>query len=298
MFDGQDRSRIVTRPSPSVVTVAPVIGICTDSSAQLPPDLAADLGVEVVPLTVTIGEVDHLDGVDLDADQFYGHFSAGAWPHVSMSEPSSGQMAAAYEDLVERGCTEILSIHVTSAVTGALSAARLAAHHSPVPVRVVDTGSVGFGVGCCVWAAADAIARGATLDQAAVAAELAAGQLGHLVLLRPPDGNPNLDLVQVGAGAVQPVGNYGRCHQRGRAPRRVVGTSAPRGRGPQRPQLGPHRRRARSSGERSGQRARSGAVPHRPQHGCTHRARRRRLRHVPCRMSACTVLSSSQLKNA
>lgn len=185
-----------------------MIGICTDSSAQLPPDLAADLGVEVVPLTVTIGEVDHLDGVDLDADQFYGHFAAGAWPHVSMSEPSSGQMAAAYEDLVERGCTEILSIHVTSAVTGALSAARLAAHHSPVPVRVVDTGSVGFGVGCCVWAAADAIARGATLDQAAVAAELAAGQLGHLVLLRPPDGNPNLDLVQVGAGAVQPVGNY------------------------------------------------------------------------------------------
>lgn len=208
MTAGRDRSRIVTRPSPWVVTVDSVIGICTDSSAQLPPDLAAHLGVEVVPLTVTIDEIDHLDGVDLDADQFYGRFAAGTWPKVSMSEPSSGQMAAAYEDLVARGCTEILSIHVTGAVTGALNAARLAAHHSPVPVRVVDSGSVGFGVGCCVWSAADAIAHGATLDQAAVAAELAAAQLGHLVLLHPPDGNPNLDLVQVGAGSVQPVGNY------------------------------------------------------------------------------------------
>jgi fatty acid-binding protein DegV len=185
-----------------------VIGICTDSSAQLPPDLVAHFGVEVVPLTVTIDEVDHLDGVDLDADQFYEHFGRGSWPQVQMSEPSSGQMAAAYEDLVARGCTEILSIHVTSSITGALNAARLAAHHSPVPVRVVDSGSVGFGVGCCVWAAADAIAHGATLEQAAVAAELAAGHLGHLVLLRPPDGNPNLDLVEVGAGNVVPVGNF------------------------------------------------------------------------------------------
>lgn len=164
-----------------------MIGICTDSSAQLPADLAAHYGIEVVPLTVVIDGDERLDGVDLDADAFYAAFHDGRRPDVAMCQPSPGQFAAAYEDLVARGCTEILSLHVTGAFCATLSAARLAAHATQVPVRVVDSGRIGFGVGCCVWAAADAAVHGATAEQAVVAAERAARDLEQYVLLRHPE---------------------------------------------------------------------------------------------------------------
>jgi len=64
----------------------PRIGLVTDSNAQLPPELVERYGVEVVPLTVTIDGVDHLEGVDLDADGFYDRFATHT-PVVSTSQP-------------------------------------------------------------------------------------------------------------------------------------------------------------------------------------------------------------------
>ena len=157
-----------------------MIGICTDSSAQLPAALAQRYGIEVVPLTVTIDDVDYLDGVDLTADGFYEKYAHGVCPVVSTSQPSPGQFAVAYEDLVARGCTEILSIHVTSSLSGTINAARLAAHSVPMPVRLVDSGTASFGVSCCVWAAAAAVADGATLDGAALIAEQLASTIGNV----------------------------------------------------------------------------------------------------------------------
>ena len=166
-----------------------MIGICTDSSSQLPAELAQRFGIEVVPLTVTVDDIDYLEGVDLDADGFYEKYAHGVCPIVSTSQPSPGQFAVAYEELAARGCNEILSIHVASSVSGTINAARLAAHSLPMPVRLVDSGTASFGVSCCVWAAAAAIATGATIDEAASLAEqlaptignvFAVGALGHL----------------------------------------------------------------------------------------------------------------------
>lgn len=192
-----------------LVTVAEVIGICTDSSAQLPPDLVARWGIEVVPLIVTIDDVDRLDGVDLDADAFWANYTEGHRPTIVTTDPDPGQFAAAYEDLIARGCTEILSVHVASTVAGALKAARLAAHSTPIPVRVVDTVSAGFAVGCAVWKAADAVEGGATLDQAAAAAEAAAAALGHLLLFpRPEVAGPGFDLLRIREGGTEHLGGF------------------------------------------------------------------------------------------
>jgi DegV family protein with EDD domain len=160
-----------------------MIGICTDSNSQLPAALAQRYGIEVVPLTVTVDDIDYLEGVDLNADGFYEKYSHGVCPVVSTSQPSPGQFAVAYEDLAARGCTEILSIHVTSSVSGTLNAARLAAHSVPMPVRLVDSGTASFGVSCCVWAAAAAIADGATLDGAALIAEQVAPTIGNVFVV-------------------------------------------------------------------------------------------------------------------
>ena len=160
-----------------------MIGICTDSNSQLPQSLAERYAVEVVPVTITVDEHDYLEGVDLDADEFYEMLAADPPPIVSTSQPSPGQFAAAYDTLLHRGCDEIVSIHVTAATSGTLNSARLAARLLPIPVRLVDSGTAGFGVSCCVWAAGDAIARGATIDQAVHVAESLAPRIGAIFVV-------------------------------------------------------------------------------------------------------------------
>ena len=160
-----------------------MIGLCTDSNALLPPALIERFGVEVVPLTITVDGIDHMEGVDLDVDEFYALYEGGHRPVVRASQPRPGQFAAAYDDLVARGCTQILSVHVCSQASSTVNAARLAAHHSPVPVRVVDTGTAGFGVSCCVWQAAEALAGGALIEEAALVAERLAPSIGNVFVM-------------------------------------------------------------------------------------------------------------------
>lgn len=176
-------------------SIGKTVGLCTDSSAQLPPDLVDRFRVAVVPATVRAGDREYLEGVDLSADEFYGLVASGV--AVSAAEPSAGQFAVAYDDLVAQGCTEILSIHIASSVSGTVSAARLAAHRAEVPVRIIDTGTTSFGVACCVWAAAEALAAGASAEEATVCAESVAPQVGHVFVADPArwctDQRPHLD---------------------------------------------------------------------------------------------------------
>ena len=144
-----------------------MIALVTDSNAQLPPELVERYGVEVVPLTVTVDGQAMLEGVDLDADAFYARFEGGRRPEVSTSQPSPGNFAQVFADLAGGGAEQILAVHVGSAVSGTVNSARLGAQSSPVPVRIVDTGTVSFGVACCVWEAGKALAAGATIDEAA-----------------------------------------------------------------------------------------------------------------------------------
>jgi DegV family protein with EDD domain len=169
-----------------------VIGICTDSNSQLPAELRDRYGVEVVPLTISIDGDEYLEGVDLDPDAFWDRFAVPTRPEVATSQPSPGQFALAYEDLVGRGATEILSVHIGSALSGTVNSARLAAHNASVPVRLVDTGTASFGISCCVWAAADAIADGASIDEAAEVAESLIPKIGNVFVVGA------LDLVRAG----------------------------------------------------------------------------------------------------
>lgn len=146
--------------------MAHAIGLVTDSNSQITPELIERFDVEVVPMTVTIDGIEHLEGVagGLDADGFYDHFSHGATPEVTTSQPSPGRFADAFRRLADRGCSEIVSIHIAEAMSGTIGSATMAAGSAAIPVHVVDTGSASFGVAVCVWAAGVAIARGADAD--------------------------------------------------------------------------------------------------------------------------------------
>jgi DegV family protein with EDD domain len=163
-----------------------MIGLVTDSNAQLPAELAARYGVEVVPLTVTVDGVEHLEGVDLDADDFYARFESGR-PAVSTAQPSPGRFAAAYQAVADRGATGIVSVHIGSSLSGTVNSARLAAQVARVPVRIVDTGTASFAVSLCLWEAAEALGAGAGLDEAAAAAEEASARVGNVFVVRALD---------------------------------------------------------------------------------------------------------------
>ena len=158
----------------------------TDSNAQLPPELAERYGVEVVPLTVTMDGAEYLEGVDLEADDFYARFEAGR-PIISTAQPSPGRFAAAYEAVAARGATEILSVHIGSSVSGTVNSARLASQVSPVPVRIVDTGTASFAVSLCLWEAAEAVAAAATLEEAAEGAERVGATVGNVFVVGAVD---------------------------------------------------------------------------------------------------------------
>jgi DegV family protein with EDD domain len=163
-----------------------MIGIVADSNSQLPDSLAERYGIEVVPLTVTVDGVEHLEGVDLSHQAFYAAWDGAETPTITTSQPSPGQFVEAYQRLIERGCTEILSVHITEALSGTLNSARLAAQMVDVPVRLVDSGTASFGISCCAWAAAEAIADGANIESAAMIAEQRAGALGTAFIVGVP----------------------------------------------------------------------------------------------------------------
>jgi DegV family protein with EDD domain len=181
-----------------------MIGFCTDSNAQLPDELAERYGVEIVPLRVTIDGEDFAEGVDLDPDGFYARFANGK-PEVATAAPSPGAFAAAYNALIDRGADEILSVHIGSSISGTLNSAHLGAQGVGAPVRLVDTGGASFTIACALWEAAEAVAKGATLEEAATVAEAVGSRCRNVFVVGA------LDLARAGGrlalGAEDAVGD-------------------------------------------------------------------------------------------
>lgn len=163
------------------------IALITDSNSQLPVSLINRFDVGVVPISVVVNGTAYNEGVDLDADGFYRFFEDGAVPKVTTSQPSPGAFIEAYRRAAATGATEILSVHVGSAYSGTLNSARLASEQVAVPVRLVDTATMSFGISCCLWEAAEMIESGASLEEAAVAAESVAGRVRSTFIVQAMD---------------------------------------------------------------------------------------------------------------
>ncbi|MGH9305777.1 MAG: DegV family protein [Acidimicrobiales bacterium] len=175
-----------------------MIGLCTDSNSQIPPTLVEQFGIEVVPLSVVVGGQEYLEGVDLDADLFYRLLADGAG-EVSTGAPGPARFVEAYDRLVARGATEIVSVHVSASASTTLNGARLAAAEVGVPVRLVDSSTASFGVTCCVWEAARMLADGASPHSAALRAEAVGALTGNVFVVQ------TLDLARRG-GRLAPTG--------------------------------------------------------------------------------------------
>jgi DegV family protein with EDD domain len=136
------------------------VGIVTDSNCDLPQHLIEQHGIAVVPLYINIGTDSYLDGVEISRQEFYEGLSSFA-THPTTSVPGPGQFYEAYQQLAEKGATEILSIHISASLSAVVNSARLAQEElEAVPVTVYDSDQLTLGTGLQVLAAAHAAANG------------------------------------------------------------------------------------------------------------------------------------------
>jgi DegV family protein with EDD domain len=121
------------------------IAIVTDSTSDIPRDLAERYGIRVVPLTVVHEGVVYRDGIDLTPEQFYPMLEK-AKQLPTTSQPSPSQFMDVFGPLLESG-KQILSFHLSKVLSGTVNSAKLAARQlAPDRIHVVDTGSVSFGI--------------------------------------------------------------------------------------------------------------------------------------------------------
>jgi DegV family protein with EDD domain len=138
-------------------------GIVCDSTCDLGPDWLREHDVVMVPLKVTFGDRSYLDWVELPPERFF-EMLASADTLPKTSQPSPADFTAAYRKLAEEGCTEIVSIHLTSALSGTMESVLMAAANAPVPVRAIDTKKVVAGLSLPLMAALEARDRGEDAD--------------------------------------------------------------------------------------------------------------------------------------
>lgn len=146
----------------------PVV-IVTDSTASLPPELAAERGIVVVPLQVVIAATVYDEGADGATPELVAA-ALREWKPVSTSRPSPAALLEVYERAAAAGATEIVSVHLSGEMSGTYESAQLAARDASVRVVAVDTRQVGVATGFAVLAAADVLDAGGTADEAAAAA--------------------------------------------------------------------------------------------------------------------------------
>lgn len=135
------------------------VAIVTDSTADLPPQLASARSISVVPLTLNFDGRSLLDGVDITPGEFYRKL-----PHVTThpttSQPSPGRFAETYNALLADH-DAIVSIHISEKLSGTFDSAKQAADMTdPQRVHVVDSQVVSMSLGLVVLGAALLAAQG------------------------------------------------------------------------------------------------------------------------------------------
>ena len=141
------------------------VRVVTDSTCDLPPDLAEEHGITVLPCYVNVDGESYLDLVELSREDFYDKLPSYENPPTTAA-PAVGTFAEAYERLAEEGASAILSIHIASNLSGIMNSARLGAQAADkIPVKVFDSRQLTMGLGLLVLEAARAAAAGETVEQ-------------------------------------------------------------------------------------------------------------------------------------
>ena len=159
------------------------VKIVTDSTCDIPAELAEQYGITVVPVTVRFGTTSFLDGVELTTDELYERLTSGG-DLPTTSQPSIGEFLEVYER-VGQDADGIVSIHVSAKLSGTYNSAMQASDQAEgdCPIDVVDTEQASMGIGLTVLAAAKAANEGANMDEVGALVDSAVQRSNCMALL-------------------------------------------------------------------------------------------------------------------
>jgi DegV family protein with EDD domain len=139
------------------------IALVTDSACDIPYEMARNHQINVVPNILVIEGKSVEDDEKFSRQKFYEELpDMVTFPTTSTA--SAGRYQALYQNLLDSGFEQIVSIHVSHHLSGIFNAASTAAQSFAGQVHVVDSLQVTLGLGFQVLEAAEAIADGASLD--------------------------------------------------------------------------------------------------------------------------------------
>jgi len=137
----------------------PKVAVVTDASAGLPPEMLHKYDIKVVPVDVII------DGVvreDISPHEIVQSLEEGL--HVTTSRPAPDRFLKVFEDLHAGGYDGVAVGTLSAGLSGTFESARMAAKDCTLPVEVVDSQSIGLGLGLSVFDAASVAAQGAPIE--------------------------------------------------------------------------------------------------------------------------------------
>jgi DegV family protein with EDD domain len=142
-----------------------VVKVVTDSTADLPSQLAQELGITVVPVYVRFGEEVYRDRVSISEDEFYERLTHDP-VHPSTVQPGPQDFLEVYQKL-SPDADGIVSIHVSGKLSGTCNSALMAKEmlETKCPVEVVDSETLSMSLGLTAIAAATVAKAGESLDK-------------------------------------------------------------------------------------------------------------------------------------
>lgn len=140
------------------------IAIVTDSTCDLPAQLARTRSITVVPLTLHFEGRSLLDGVDIRPSEFYRKLPS-ATTHPTTSQPSAGRFAETYAELLANH-SDVISIHISEKLSGTYASAVQGADMTdPKRVHVLDSQLVSMSLGLITLAASEIVSRGLSAEE-------------------------------------------------------------------------------------------------------------------------------------
>ena len=143
------------------------VKLVTDSTCDLPRDLAAQWDLTVIPCNVHFDDVVYKDGIDIGPDEFYQKLVTS--PRLpTTAQPSVNDFLQVYEPLRNEG-HDVVSIHLSAKFSGTLNSATQARESiqssGPGRIEIIDSQMASAGLGQVVLEAARMVKSGASYDQ-------------------------------------------------------------------------------------------------------------------------------------
>jgi DegV family protein with EDD domain len=156
--------------------------VVTDSSASIPPDLAEELGIQIVPILLTVDGQTFRDGQEISSEQVYQWLrSSKRLP--TTSAPSVGDFLRVYAAVSEEA-SGIVSIHISPKLSAIYNSAFTASQLiEEVPIQLINCRTAAMGQGFVVLEAARAAAAGADLESVVARATEVASKVSLLATL-------------------------------------------------------------------------------------------------------------------